>query len=137
MELIDVYRVICIPMAAFYFFTVYLLLGKRNLSKVFKHTNFDLLRFGMLMLFYIFVGIAFFIAIMFLTTEAALKQQFLVPALMGIGVLIIICGVFTQIAKHSTHETLQTIRDITVPLIWGITSFAYMQTVFYLVGLAK
>ena len=137
MALMDVYRVICIPMAAFYFFTVYLLLGKRNLSKVFKHTNFDLLRFGMLMLFYIFVGIAFFIAIMFLTTEAALKQQFLVPALMGIGVLIIICGVFTQIAKHSTHETLQTIRDITVPLIWGITSFAYMQTVFYLVGLAK
>ena len=137
MELIDVYRVICIPMAAFYFFTVYLLLGKRNLSKVFKHTNFDLLRFGMLMLFYIFVGTAFFIAIMFLTTEAALKQQFLVPALMGIGVLIIICGVFTQIAKRSTHETLQTIRDITVPLIWGITSFAYMQTVFYLVGLIK
>ena len=137
MELIDVYRVICIPMAAFYFFTVYLLLGKRDLSKVFKHTNFDLLRFGMLMLFYIFVGIAFFIAIMFLTTEAALKQQFLVPALMGIGVLIIICGVFTQIAKHSTHETLQTIRDITVPLIWGVVSFAYMQTAFYLVGLAK
>ena len=135
MELIDVYRVICIPMAAFYFFTVYLLLGKRNLSKVFKHTNFDLLRFGML--FYIFVGTAFFIAIMFLTTEAALKQQFLVPAFMGIGVLIIVCGIFTQIAKRSTHETLQTIRDITVPLIWGITSFAYMQTVFYLVGLAK
>ena len=137
MALMDVYRVICIPMAAFYFFTVYLLLGKRNLSKVFKHTNFDLLRFGMLMLFYIFVGTAFFIAIMFLTTEAALKQQFLVPALMGIGVLIIVCGIFTQIAKRSTHETLQTIRDITVPLIWGITSFAYMQTVFYLVGLAK
>ncbi|MBS6386500.1 MAG: hypothetical protein KH394_05685, partial [Atopobium sp.] len=103
----------------------------------FKHTNFDLLRFGMLMLFYIFVGIAFFIAIMFLTTEAALKQQFLVPAFMGIGVLIIVCGVFTQIAKHSTHETLQTIRDITVPLIWGIVSFAYMQTALYLVGLAK
>ena len=137
MALMDVYKVICIPMAAFYFLTVYLLLGKRDLSKVFKHTNFDLLRFGMLMLFYIFVGIAFFIAIMFLTTEAALKQQFLVPALMGIGVLIIICGVFTQIAKHSTHETLQTIRDITVPLIWGVVSFAYMQTAFYLVGLAK
>ncbi|MBF0904152.1 MAG: hypothetical protein HXK35_00765 [Atopobium sp.] len=107
------------------------------MSKVFKHTNFDLLRFGMLMLFYIFVGIAFFIALMFLTTEAALKQQFLVPAFMGIGVLIIVCGIFTQIAKRSTHETLQTIRDITVPLIWGITSFAYMQTAFYLVGLAK
>ena len=137
MALMDVYRVICIPMAAFYFFTVYLLLGKRNLSKVFKHTNFDLLRFGMLMLFYIFVGTAFFIAIMFLTTEAALKQQFLVPAFMGIGVLFIVCGIFTQIAKRSTHETLQTIRDITVPLIWGITSFAYMQTAFYLVGLAK
>ena len=45
MALMDVYRVICIPMAAFYFFTVYLLLGKRNLSKVFKHTNFDLLHF--------------------------------------------------------------------------------------------
>ncbi len=137
MALMDVYRVICIPMAAFYFFTVYLLLGKKNLSKVFKHTNFDLLRFGMLMLFYIFVGTAFFIAIMFLTTEAALKQQFLVPAFMGIGVLIIVCCIFTQIAKRSTHETLQTIRDITVPLIWGITSFAYMQTAFYLVGLAK
>ena len=137
MELIDVYRVICIPMAAFYFFTVYLLLGKRNLSKVFKHTNFDLLRFGMLMLFYIFVGTAFFIAIMFLTTEAALKQQFLVPAFMGIGVLIIVCGIFTQIAKRSAHETLQTIRDIAVPLIWGVASFAYMQTALYLVGLAK
>lgn len=137
MALMDVYKVICIPMAAFYFLTVYLLLGKKNLSKVFKHTNFDLLRFGMLMLFYIFVGIAFFIAIMFLTTEAALKQQFLVPAFMGIGVHIIVCGVLTQIAKRSTHETLQTIRDITVPLIWGVASFAYMQTAFYLVGLAK
>ena len=112
MALMDVYKVICIPMAAFYFLTVYLLLGKKNLSKVFKHTNFDLLRFGMLMLFYIFVGTAFFIALMFLTTEASLKQQFLVPAFMGIGVLIIVCGVFTQIAKRSTHETLQTIRAV-------------------------
>ena len=60
MELIDVYKVIYIPMAVFYFLTVYLLLGKRSLSKVFRHTNFDLLRFGILMLFYIFVGIAFF-----------------------------------------------------------------------------
>lgn len=137
MALMDVYKVICISMAAFYFFTVYLLLGKRNLSKIFKHTNFDLLRFGMLMLFYIFVGIAFFIALMFLTTEVSLKQQFLFPAFMGIGALIIVCGVFTQIAKHSTHEALQTIRDIAVPLIWGITSFAYMQTALYLVGLAK
>ena len=137
MALMDIYKVICIPMAAFYFFTVYLLLGKRNLSKVFKHTNFDLLRFGMLMLFYIFVGIAFFIAIMFLTTEASLKQQFLVPAFTGIGVLIIVCGIFTQIAKRSAHETLQTIRDIAVPLIWGVASFAYMQTALYLVGLIK
>lgn len=137
MELIDVYKVIYIPMAVFYFLTAYLLLGKRSLSKVFKNTNFDLLRFGILMLFYIFVGIAFFIALMFLTTEVSLKQQFLVPAFMGIGALIIVCGVFTQIAKHSTHEALQTIRDIAVPLIWGITSFAYMQTALYLVGLAK
>lgn len=137
MELIDVYKVIYIPMAVFYFLTAYLLLGKRSLSKVFKNTNFDLLRFGILMLFYIFVGIAFFIALMFLTTEVSLKQQFLVPAFMGIGALIIACGVFTQIAKHSTHEAMQTIRDIAVPLIWGITSFAYMQTALYLVGLAK
>lgn len=137
MALMDVYKVICIPMAAFYFLTVYLLLGKKNLSKVFKHTNFDLLRFGMLMLFYIFVVIAFFIALMFLTTEASLKQQFLVPAFMDIGALIIVCGVFTQIAKHSSHEALQTIRDIAVPLIWGVASFAYMQTAFNLVGLAK
>lgn len=137
MELIDVYKVIYIPMAVFYFLTAYLLLGKRSLSKVFKNTNFDLLRFGILMLFYIFVGIAFFIATMFLTTEVSLKQQFLVPTFMGIGALIIVCGVFTQIAKHSTHEALQTIRDIAVPLIWGITSFAYMQTALYLVGLAK
>ena len=137
MALIDVYKVIYIPMAVFYFLTVYLLLGKNNLSKVFKHTNFDLLRLGILMLFYIFVGTAFFIAIMFLTTEATLKQQFLVPAFMGIGALIVVCGVFTQVAKHSTHEVLQTIRDITVPLIWGVASFAYMQTAFYLVGLAK
>lgn len=137
MELIDVYKVIYIPMAVFYFLTAYLLLGKRSLSKVFKNTNFDLLRFGMLMLFYIFVGIAFFIALMFLTTEVSLKQQFLFPAFMGIGALIIVCGVFTQIAKHSTHEALQTIRDIAVPLIWGVASFAYLQTTLYLVGLAK
>ena len=89
MALMDVYKVICIPMAAFYFLTVYLLLGKKNLSKVFKHTNFDLLRFGMLMLFYIFVGTAFFIALMFLTTEASLKQQFLVPAFMALASLLL------------------------------------------------
>lgn len=74
-----------------------------NLSKVFEHTNFDLLRLGILILFYIFVGIAFFITMMFLTTEASLKQQFLVPACMGIGALIIACGIFTQIARHSNH----------------------------------
>ena len=137
MALMDVYKVICIPMAAFYFFTVYLLLGKRNLSKVFKHTNFDLLRFGMLMLFYIFVGTAFFIAIMFLTTEITVKRQFLVPAFIGIGVLIVVTGIFSQIAKRSHYEVALTIRDLVLPLIWGAASFAYMQTAFYLVGLAK
>ena len=137
MALMDVYKVIYIPMAVFYFLTVYLLLGKDNLSKVFKHTNFDLLRLGMLMLFYIFVGTAFFIAIMFLTTEITVKRQFLVPAFIGIGVLIVVTGIFSQIAKRSHYEVALTIRDLVVPLIWGVASFAYMQTAFYLVGLAK
>ena len=137
MALMDVYKVIYIPMAVFYFLTVYLLLGKDNLSKVFKHTNFDLLRLGMLMLFYIFVGTAFFIAIMFLTTEATLKQQFLVPAFMGIGALIVVTGIFSQTAKRSHYEFALTIRDLVLPLIWGVSSFAYMQTTLYLVGLAK
>ena len=137
MVLMDVYKVIYIPMAVFYFLTVYLLLGKDNLSKVFKHTNFDLLRLGMLMLFYIFVGTAFFIAIMFLTTEITVKRQFLVPAFIGIGVLIVVTGIFSQIAKRSHYEVALTIRDLVVPLIWGVASFAYMQTTLYLVGLAK
>ena len=137
MALMDVYKVIYIPMAVFYFLTVYLLLGKDNLSKVFKHTNFDLLRLGMLMLFYIFVGTAFFIAIMFLTTEITVKRQFLVPAFIGIGVLIVVAGIFSQIAKRSHYEVALTIRDLVVPLIWGVASFAYMQTMLYLVGLAK
>lgn len=137
MDLIDVYKIIYIPMAVFYFLTAYLLFGKRNLSKVFKNTNFDLLRFGILMLFYIFVGIAFFIAIMFLTTEITVKRQFLIPAFIGIGALIVVTGVFSQIAKRSNYEAALTIRDLVLPLIWGIASFAYMQTTLYLVGLAK
>lgn len=137
MELIDVYKVIYIPMAVFYFLTVYLLLGKRSLSKVFRHTNFDLLRFGILMLFYIFVGIAFFIAIMFLTTEITVKRQFLFPAFMGIGALIVVTGISSQIAKRSNYEAALTIRDLVLPLIWGVASFAYIQTTLYLVGLAK
>ena len=137
MELIDVYKVIYIPMAVFYFLTVYLLLGKRSLSKVFRHTNFGLLRFGILMLFYIFVGIAFFIAIMFLTTEITVKRQFLFPAFMGIGALIVVTGIFSQIAKRSNYEAALTIRDLVLPLIWGVASFAYIQTTLYLVGLAK
>ena len=137
MELIDVYKVIYIPMAVFYFLTVYLLLGKRSLSKVFRHTNFDLLRFGILMLFYIFVGIAFFIAIMFLTTEITVKRQFLLPVFMGIGALIVVTGIFSQIAKRSNYEAALTIRDLVLPLIWGVASFAYIQTTLYLVGLAK
>ena len=137
MALMDVYKVIYIPMAVFYFFTTYLLLGKRSLSKVFKHTNFDLLRFGILMLFYIFVGIAFFIAIMFLTTEITVKRQFLIPAFIGIGALIVVTGIFSQITKRSHYEVALTIRDLVLPLIWGVSSFAYMQTTLYLVGLAK
>ncbi len=137
MELIDVYKVIYIPMAVFYFLTAYLLFGKRSLSKVFKNTNFDLLRFGILMLFYIFVGIAFFIAIMFLTTEITVKRQFLIPAFIGIGALIVVTGIFSQIAKRSHYEVALTIRDLVLPLIWGVASFTYMQTTLYLVGLAK
>ena len=137
MELIDVYKVIYIPMAVFYFFTAYLHFGKRSLSKVFKNTNFDLLRLGMLMLFYIFVGTAFFIAIMFLTTEITVKRQFLIPAFIGIGALIVVTGIFSQITKRSRYEVTLTIRDLVLPLIWGVSSFAYMQTTLYLVGLAK
>lgn len=137
MALMDVYKVIYIPMAVFYFLTVYLLLGKDNLSKVFKHTNFDLLHLGTLMLFYIFVGTAFFIAIMFLTTEITVKRQFLIPAFIGIGALIVVTGIFSQITKRSHYEVALTIRDLVLPLIWGVSSFAYMQTTLYLVGLAK
>jgi len=39
MALMDVYKVICIPMAAFYFLTVYLLLGKKNLSNYAFNTS--------------------------------------------------------------------------------------------------
>ena len=137
MALMDVYKVIYIPMSVFYFLTVYLLLGKDNLSKVFKHTNFDLLHSGMLMLFYIFVGTAFFISIMFLSTEITVKRQFLVPAFIGIGALIVVTGIFSQIAKRSHYEVALTIRDLVLPFIWSVSSFAYLQTVLYLVGLAR
>ena len=74
---------------------------------------------------------------MFLTTEITVKRQFLFPAFMGIGDLIVVTSIFSQIVKRSNYEAALTIRDLVLPLIWGVASFAYIQTTLYLVGLTK
>ena len=124
-------------MAVFYLITAYILLAKQSLRKIFKRTNFDLLRKGMLAIYYLIVAMVFFVDIMLLTTKTVVKQQFLIPCIIGIIAIAVACGIFTQIAKHSKSERFITIRDLIVPLIWLASSFIYTQTIFNLLLAAK
>ena len=137
MALIGFFKVVYIPMAVLYLIAAYVLLAKQSLSKIFKRTNFDLFRGGVLALYYFFIAMVFFVDIMLLTTKTVVKQQFLVPYIVGIIAIAVACAVFTQIAKHSKSDRFITIRDLVVPLIWFASSFAYTQTIFALLLAAK
>ena len=137
MALIGFFKVVYIPLAVLYLTTAYILLAKQSLSKIFKRTNFDLFRGGMLALYYLFIAMVFFVDIMLLTTKTVVKQQFLVPYIVGIIAIAVACAIFMQIAKHSQSERLVTIRDLVVPLIWFASSFVYTQTIFALLLAAK
>ena len=137
MALISFFKIIYIPMAVFYLVTAYILLAKQSLRKIFKRTNFDLLRKGMLAIYYLIVAMVFFVDIMLLTTKTVVKQQFLIPYVVGIVAIAVACGIFTQIAKRSKSERFITIRDLTIPLIWLASSFIYTQTIFNLLLSAK
>lgn len=137
MALVSFFKIIYIPMAVFYLVTAYILLAKQSLRKIFKRTNFDLLRKGMLAIYYIIIAMVFFVDIMLLTTKTVVKQQFLIPYVVGIVAITVTCGIFTQIAKRSKSERFITIRDLIVPLIWLASSFMYTQTTFSLLLAAK
>ena len=137
MALVSFFKIIYIPMAVFYLVTAYILLAKQSLRKIFKRTNFDLLRKGMLAIYYLFIAMVFFVDIMLLTTKTVVKQQFLVPYIVGIIAIAVACAIFTQIAKHSKSDRFITIRDLVVPLIWLASSFVYTQTIFALLLAAK
>ena len=137
MALVSFFKIIYIPMAVFYLVTAYILLAKQSLRKIFKRTNFDLLRKGMLAIYYLFIAMVFFVDIMLLTTKTVVKQQFLVPYIVGIIAIAVACAIFTQIAKHSKSDRFITIRDLVVPLIWLVSSFVYTQTIFALLLAAK
>ena len=137
MALDSFFKIIYIPMAVFYLVTAYILLAKQGLRKIFKRTNFDLLRKGMLAIYYIIIAMVFFVDIMLLTTKTVVKQQFLIPYVVGIVAITVTCGIFTQIAKRSKSERFITIRDLIVPLIWLASSFIYTQTTFSLLLAAK
>ena len=137
MALVSFFKIIYIPMAVFYLVTAYILLAKQSLRKIFKRTNFDLLRKGMLAIYYIIIAMVFFVDIMLLTTKTVVKQQFLIPYVVGIIAIAVACGIFTQIAKRSKSERFITIRDLVVPLIWLASSFIYTQTIFNLLLAAK
>ena len=137
MALIGFFKVVYIPLAVLYLIAAYVLLAKQSLSKIFKRTNFDLFRGGMLALYYLFIAMVFFVDIMLLTTKTVVKQQFLVPYIVGIIAIAVACAIFTQIAKHSQSERFITIRDLVVPLIWFASSFTYTQTIFALLLAAK
>ena len=137
MTLVSFFKIIYIPMAVFYLVTAYILLAKQSLRKIFKRTNFDLLRKGMLAIYYIIIAMVFFVDIMLLTTKTVVKQQFLIPYVVGIIAIAVACGIFTQIAKRSKSERFITIRDLVVPLIWLASSFIYTQTIFNLLLAAK
>ena len=91
----------------------------------------------MLALYYLFIAMVFFVDIMLLTTKTVVKQQFLVPYIVGIIAIAVACAIFTQIVKHSKSERFITIRDLVVPLIWFASSFVYTQTIFALLLAAK
>ena len=137
MALVSFFKIIYIPMAVFYLVTAYILLAKQSLRKIFKRTNFDLLRKGMLAIYYLFIAMVFFVDIMLLTTKTVVKQQFLIPYVVGIIAIAVACGIFTQFAKRSKSERFITIRDLVVPLIWLASSFIYTQTIFNLLLAAK
>ena len=137
MALIGFFNVIYIPLAVLYLIAAYVLLAKQSLSKIFKRTNFDLFRGGVLALYYFFIAMVFFVNIMLLTTKTVVKQQFLVPYRVGIIAIAVACAIFTQIAKHSKSDCFITIRDLVVPLIWLVSSFVYTQRIFELLLATK
>lgn len=137
MALIGFFKVIYIPLAVLYLIAAYVPLAKQSLSKIFKRTNFDLLRGGVLALYYFFIAMVFFVNIMLLTTKTVVKQQFLVPYIVVIIAIAVACAIFTQIAKHSKSDCFITIRDLVVPLIWLVSSFVYTQTIFELLLATK
>ena len=137
MALIGFFKVIYIPLAVLYLIAAYVLLAKQSLSKIFKRTNFDLFRGGVLALYYFFIAMVFFVNIMLLTTKTVVKQQFLVPYIVVIIAIAVACTIFTQIAKHSKSDCFITIRDLVVPLIWLVSSFVYTQTIFELLLATK
>lgn len=137
MALIGFFKVIYIPLAVLYLIATYVLLAKQSLSKIFKRTNFDLFRGGVLALYYFFIAMVFFVNIMLLTTKTVVKQQFLVPYIVVIIAIAVACAIFTQIAKHSKSDCFITIRDLVVPLIWLVSSFVYTQTIFALLLAAE
>ena len=137
MALIGFFKVVYIPLAVLYLIAAYVLLAKQSLSKIFKRTNFDLFRGGALALYYLFIAMVFFVDIMLLTTKTVVKQQFLVPYIVGIIAIAVACAIFTQIAKHSKSDRFITIRDLVVPLIWLVSSFVYTQRIFELLLATK
>ena len=137
MALIGFFKVIYIPLTLLYLIAAYVLLAKQSLSKIFKRTNFDLFRGGVLALYYLFIAMVFFVDIMLLTTKTIVKQQFLVPYIVGIIAIAVACAIFTQIAKHSKSDCFITIRDLVVPLIWLVSSFVYTQRIFELLLATK
>lgn len=137
MALIGFFKVIYIPLTVLYLIAAYVLLAKQSLSKIFKRTNFDLFRGGVLALYYFFIAMVFFVNIMLLTTKTVVKQQFLVPYIVGIITIAVACAIFTQIAKHSKSDCFITIRDLVVPLIWLVSSFVYTQRIFELLLATK
>ena len=137
MALIGFFKVIYIRLAVLYLIAAYVLLAKQSLSKIFKRTNFDLFRGGVLALYYFFIAMVFFVNIMLLTTKTVVKQQFLVPYIVVIIAIAVACAIFTQIAKHSKSDCFITIRDLVVPLIWLVSSFVYTQTIFELLLATK
>ena len=137
MALIGFFKVIYIPLTVLYLIAAYVLLAKQSLSKIFKRTNFDLFRGGVLALYYFFIVMVFFVNIMLLTTKTVVKQQFLVPYIVGIIAIAVASAIFTQIAKHSKSDCFITIRDLVVPLIWLVSSFVYTQRIFELLLATK
>lgn len=137
MALIGFFKVIYIPLTVLYLIAAYVLLAKQSLSKIFKRTNFDLFRGGVLALYYFFIAMVFFVNIMLLTTKTVVKQQFLVHYIVGIIAIAVACAIFTQIAKHSKSDCFITIRDLVVPLIWLVSSFVYTQRIFELLLATK